>query len=233
MKPWTNYLTELHSTFGYLFANWVPQQKIALGDYGRFQKGLFQRDGKLEDLGIKVQRGVPDESRALYQYHSANSSSAQLKLKGSGTPAAAAEVTAGLEIKFADANSVFFNAAGCSLNTLTNLTAIGNAVRSRLENGTWEYDWVVITTLIAAKSTTAIISSSSNGNIVRRRLQPKPYLGTMAVEILMRLAAAGTVLASRSWLSPRGRGETSLTIRLRTRPRFSGSSRTTGSMGSV
>jgi hypothetical protein len=166
MELWTNYITELHQAFGYLFANWVPQQPIALGDYGRFQKGVFHRDGKLEDLGIKVQRGAPDEARALYQYHSKNSSSAQLKLDASGKASGAGKAKAGLEIKFADANSVFFNAAGCSLRTVTNISAIGDAVRGKLDEGTWEYDWVVVTSLIDAKSTTAIVSSSGNGAIV-------------------------------------------------------------------
>jgi len=165
MELWTNYITELHQAFGYLFANWVPQQKIALGDYGRFQKGVFHRDGRLEDLGIKVQRGTADEARALYQYHSKNSSSAQLKLGASGKTAAA-KAKAGLEIKFTDANSVFFNAAGCALRTVTNISEIGDEVRYRLDGDTWEYDWVVITSLIEATSTTAIISSSSHGAIV-------------------------------------------------------------------
>lgn len=165
MEMWTNYITELHQAFGYLFANWVPQQKIALGDYGRFQKGVFHRDGKLEDLRIKVQRGEPDEARALYQYHSKNSSSAQMKLNASGK-SAGAKAKAGLEIKFSDANSVFFNAAACALRTVTNTSAIGEAVRRKLEDGTWEYDWVVVTSLIEAKSTTAIVSSSSHGAIV-------------------------------------------------------------------
>ncbi len=165
MELWTNYITEMHQAFGYLFANWVPQDKIALGDYGRFQKGVFHRDGRLEELNIKVQRGAPDEARALYQYHSKNSSSAQLKLRGSGR-LAEARAKAGLEIKFTDANSVFFNAAGCALSTVTNLSAIGDEVRGRLENDTWDYDWVVVTSLIEAKSTTAIISTSSHGAIV-------------------------------------------------------------------
>ena len=166
MELWTNYIAELHEAFGYLFANWVPQQPINLGDYGRFQKGVFHRDGALEDLGIKVHRVAPDEARALYQYHSKNSSSAQLKLNASSKASGVAKATAGLEIKFADANSVFFNAAGCALRTVTNISDIGAAVRAKLDEGTWEYDWVVVTSLIDAKSTTAIVSSSSNGAIV-------------------------------------------------------------------
>ena len=165
MELWTNYITELHHAFGYLFANWVPQQKIALGDYGRFQKGVFHRDGKLEELGIEVQRGAPDEAQALYQYHSKNSNSAQLKLGASGR-AAAAKAKAALEIKFSDANSVFFNAAGCALRTVTNISTLGAQVRRKLEDGAWDYNWVVITSLIHAKSTTAIISSSDHGAIV-------------------------------------------------------------------
>jgi hypothetical protein len=175
MEPWTNYTTELHQAFGYLFANWVPQQKIALGDYGRFQKGVFHRDGKLEDLKLDVKRGTPDEARALYQYHSKNSSSAQLKLNASGK-SAAANAKAGLEIKFDDANSVFFNAAGCALSTVSNVSSIGDAIRRKLKDGKWEYDWVVITTLIEAKSTTAIISSSSNGTIVLNAETNVPHI---------------------------------------------------------
>jgi len=52
------------------------------------------------------------------------------------------------------------------LATCSRFAAIGDAIRRRLELDTWEYDWVVITTLIEAKSTTAIVSSSSNGNIL-------------------------------------------------------------------
>ena len=166
MELWTNYITELHQAFGYLFANWVPQEKIALGDYGRFQMGVFHRDGSLyKDLGIKVNIAPEDDARARYEYHSKNSSSAQLKLSGSGK-STGVKAKAGLEIKFADANSVFFNAAGCALRTVTNLAEIGEEVRRRLGDDTWEYDWVVITSLIAAKSTTAIISSSTQGSIV-------------------------------------------------------------------
>ena len=165
MELWTNYITELHQAFGYLFANWVPQQKIALGDYGRFQKGVFHRDGNLKDLGIKVRSAPADGARARYEYHSKNSSSAQLKVSGSGR-SSGVKAKAGLEIKFNDANSVFFNAAGCALQAVTNISEIGDEVRRGLAGDTWEYDWVVITSLIEAKSTTAIISSSMQGSIV-------------------------------------------------------------------
>ena len=144
-------------------------QKIALGDYGRLQNGVFHRDGKLEDLKIEVKRGAPDEARALYQYHSKNSSA--LPSSRSMLPAnrPRRKPRPGWEIKFVDANSVFFNAAGCALSTVTNVSAIRDAVRRKLKDDKWEYDWVVITTLIEAKSTTAIISSSRNGAIGAER----------------------------------------------------------------
>jgi hypothetical protein len=192
MELWTNYITELHQAFGYLFANWVPQQEIALGDNGRFQKGVFHRDGRLEDLGIKVQRGEPDEARALYQYHSKNSSSAQLKVNASGK-SAGAKAKAGLEIKFADANSVFFNAADCALRTVPNTSAIGKTVRSKLEDGTWEYDWVVVTSLIEAKSTTAIISTSSNGAIVLNAEADVPNIDLADAKLKLGIASESNI----------------------------------------
>jgi hypothetical protein len=175
MELWNNYVSELHHAFGYLFANWVPQEPIALGDFGRFQKGIFRRHGNLKDLRINIEGVALDEACADYKYHSKNSSSAVPKLNASGK-SNVANTKAGLEIKFADANSVFFNAAGCVLHSVANVTAVGDALLQMLKDEQWEYDWVVVTTLIEAKSTTAIISSSSNGAIVLNAESNVPHI---------------------------------------------------------
>jgi hypothetical protein len=192
MALWTNYVDGIHNAFGYLFANWVPDQPLALGDYGRFVDGVFHKDGTLKQLGIGVVLGPQQVGQALYDYHSENSSIAQLTIDGSG-PASGAAVKAGLEIKFKDENSSFFNASGCSIREITNLASIGDAVRDKLHDGSWQYDLVVITTLITAKSTTAITSTSRDASIVLEAEGNVPKVDLASADLKLAVASQSNI----------------------------------------
>jgi hypothetical protein len=169
------YTREMYENFGY-FATWVPTVQVRLGDVGIFHGPGFERVTSLRDEGIPFE--VRDDGgSANLEYTSADAVSIQLKAAGA-VPAAGSAITqadAGITIAFNRANAVVFQATGCTTASIANQAALGDEIISRVLDGTWREDYVVVTEVITTKAATIVISSGRDARcelLAKAQVQP-------------------------------------------------------------
>src|SRR6266568_2281599 len=113
------YAKEIRTGFGEFFANWPPGERIQLGDYGTIDNHVFRREGNLLrdfNTSFEVQHS-PDSSLAHYGHSSKNSVEVKLRAKGKAKLPTGDQLQAGLDLRFSAAQAVFFNAAGCAVES--------------------------------------------------------------------------------------------------------------------
>jgi hypothetical protein len=74
-------------------------------------------------------------------------------------------VNAALDIRFSGMNSIFFNACGCSVASISDKDKVFSKLLDQYYKGQWKKENKLITDVINADSTTVIISSASNAAI--------------------------------------------------------------------
>jgi hypothetical protein len=160
------YSDDIHHHFKTLYATWLPNEPLQIGDIGLLQDNLFVRTGDIKtDFGISFDVREFADQKATYEYSSSDSTSIKFNAKGSTGPSGP-PVKASLEIDFSSKNSVFFNAAECVPQSLKDQIALGNAVMDLFKAGKWDANYAVITSLLKAGSTTVIVSGSESSSIV-------------------------------------------------------------------
>lgn len=160
------YTNAMRDNFRPMFANWQPGSPLKLGDYGLITNNIFQRIGKIgdPDIGIEFKTRL-DETGDQYEF-SSSSETEFLFTAGGQVNTPTANVKAGLEIRFGKSDSVYFNAAGCKVNSIENIKAVGDALIALDEQGKWKRDFAVVTNLIASGATTVVVSGGNNSSIV-------------------------------------------------------------------
>lgn len=158
------YTKALHDHFRPMYANWQPGSPMELGDYGLITNHIFNRIGNIRDEGLDFEVRQ-DTSADQYEFTSSSETEFVFTAAGSGSGGGVGSVKAGLEIKFSRANSVFFNAAGCRINSIRNIKALGDELIRRDEQGRWKRHFAVVTSLVEAGATTIVVAGSSNASI--------------------------------------------------------------------
>jgi hypothetical protein len=160
--PYRKYLRAINNKFGFL-ATWLPNQKIALGDIGTFEKGVFRRHESLAGLGHDLEEdtsGVPID----FDHSSASSISFGFGAQVNGAASTVGNVQdAKAQIEFGESGSFVLRAAGCIEHSLVSRAALRRAVSSLRESGHWRDEWVVIDQLYIASSLTLVVCNSSSG----------------------------------------------------------------------
>lgn len=158
------YCRQLRKQFSGLHANFPPNRPLALGDYGVIRDDVFQRLGSIRQLGIQFD-AIDGQAQSTFQFKSTGSVDVTFVAKGDillgGIPA----VRAALEVKFSRPDAVFFNAAGCNITQIDNVTAVGQALTTLLNQGRWETDYYVVTNLVKAAQTTVLASADRNAEV--------------------------------------------------------------------
>jgi hypothetical protein len=160
------YARDLHSQFKTLYANWLPDTPLKLGDFGPVNDyKIFQISGNItdRDYGIEFQtRGSRRETD--YEYTSAHGVNVTSKAKGSSGPSGV-NLKAGLEITFSRKNAIFFHAAKCSINLIANKVGVGKAIRQLIKQDMWDTKHAVVTEIVEGGATTIITSRERNASI--------------------------------------------------------------------
>lgn len=169
MEMAKSYAKEIHQNFTKLYVNWLPNEAIALGDFGYLKDGLFNKEGNLKELfqGIEIHEASPNSSTspAWYKYRSASTQVIEFSPQAQANVNQLADINASLEIKFSNQNSVFFNAPGCVVKSIDNLPNFKQKIINLYYTGHWKPEYVIVTKLLQAKSATIIISASNNSSI--------------------------------------------------------------------
>lgn len=144
----------------------VTRQKLKIGDVGKLNGRVFERETDLKSLGIEF-KVSKDTSKMDLDYKSEGSVNITPKLAGEapllGSSLAAAD--AGITVSFTKEKSIAFEANGVLLHQVADLVPIKQEMIKRFKEKTWEKEWVVITELAVADSATILISSKSNTQI--------------------------------------------------------------------
>jgi len=159
------YCNALKHHFKVFHANWLPGTPLKLGDYGQVIGGTFRRIGNIQDEGIAEIEIRTDQTEDQYEFVSSAETEFIFQVGGGGSGNTLGSVRAGLEIKFGSANSIFFNAAGCTLDSIENVRQVGDALIDADKRGNWKRPWSVVTSLVRSGATTIVVSGSKDSSI--------------------------------------------------------------------
>jgi len=162
------YTNELHKKFGY-YATWMPGKKLVIGDVGKLNGRVFERETSLKNLGIEFQV-IVDDTKMDLDYKSEGAVDIKTKLSGQSpiVGSGLSEADAGLTLEFKKEKSVVFEAKGVLSHQIEDLVPVKAEVLKRFKDKTWEKDWVIITEMAVADSATILISNKNN-NIIDLR----------------------------------------------------------------
>lgn len=155
-----SYCTEVKKRLNY-YAAWLPNSPFALGDYGRLDDKVFQREGNISDFGIRYSAGDPGPVADI-EYASQHVTTMQTKLDAGEE---AIGLKAGLTIGFSNAGECFVRLGGCRQTSFNNMQDIAGQVLSLRERGLWNDEWVVICQLLNADKTVIYISGSKGAQV--------------------------------------------------------------------
>jgi hypothetical protein len=190
------YTREMYQQYSY-FAGWLPSQRLALGDVGQFSGYRFEKLTTLTEMGLGYARSQEDFPAEL-EYSSKGqvtvSAGAELGL------AAGAEPTA-VRITFGREGAIFFQAAGCVMESIGNLPALEAALLRLRTAGTWRPGYIVVAQVLRTGPATILVSDQRGAQIELRAgtgtAPAAPLLATAAgnLSILARSGLAASVIA--------------------------------------
>lgn len=82
-------------------------------------------------------------------------------------------VNARLGVIFSREDLVFFNAAGCTLDSVEDQDALGRAILDLYSRQEWDADHAVVTSLMSSKATTIFVSSSATSSFALGARSPR------------------------------------------------------------
>lgn len=159
------YLEHMASKTGYR-ATWEPNRPLTIGAIVKLEKGVFTILSSLEKEGVTMDL-MDDVSEGTLDYSSTGSVQIGVKLAGQAPIAGSAltEADAGFSIDFTSEKSILFQADKTKTIQIINMGAIEREVIKRVNDGSWQKDWLIVTQLMQAETATIIISFSSNSKI--------------------------------------------------------------------
>jgi hypothetical protein len=169
------YCDTIHEQLRDYYATWLPQTKMALGDYGPLLGTRFQRRGNVADFGVKGANVCIGSAEASVQVTSRSGVSVDLKA-AAALPAGTPPAKATLEVGFGKGDAVFFNAAELALNEVKDQTALAKQILKLFSAGIWEHEWHVVTAVAGAAATTVAISNNEGARLVLEAETPGEVL---------------------------------------------------------
>lgn len=144
-----------------LHSSWPPSKQLALGDYGEWKGGTFNRVGNVADrFNLSFRTGRAGSAGQI-----------QAITKASFAVRAAAEVKAGdargdIELHFKKRNEVYFVASGITHRQITDLDRLGDHVVELVERKRWlRRKYLIVTEVVEARHFLAAVSTRSNGTV--------------------------------------------------------------------
>lgn len=149
-----SYAKELHSNFKEYYANFPPNRRVELGDYGTVKNGIFSRIGPGATLGVTLsesQVGHP----GTFQFTSAGN--VGIHLGGAGAIAGGLG-KANAKIEFGSSGGVFFVAAGAEVQEFADMGALRKQVLELFFADGWAPEWALVTRRVVAEALTLVVS---------------------------------------------------------------------------
>ena len=181
------YTDTIYRKFSTKYGAWMLGENFKLGDYGRLEKHHFIRLGNIDDFGIKVIASAL--TPANHQQFKSDGAGGINFHAGGGAP----NVKAGLSIDFSGENAVFFNAAQCQIEKISNYTDVRKKMERLARTRKWNIEHVVVTELFHSASTTVVITGRNNASIKFEASTDVPYIDLVNVNTGLICKSASSV----------------------------------------
>ncbi|MGY1705317.1 hypothetical protein ACI79C_12135 [Geodermatophilus sp. SYSU D00697] len=160
------YCSELARNLRFLAA-WPPGIRVAMGDIGVLDGGVFMPLTSLRQFGVKPEETAPVDSNMDFEYASTGAVELGFKAKGEVNPLVPHLPIdqAGLGINFTRQNATVFRASGGSHRRFADEAELKTEIRSLIRAGRWDRDWHVVTDVITAQATAALVSQSAGAGV--------------------------------------------------------------------
>lgn len=164
------YTNEVKKHFKTLYANWEPGGQLRLGDYGTLEGNAFVPKGNLEeDYPQDFPKDFiiirPDDTEDHKEFKSESGVDVTLNAKGSIGVAGVPLAKANIEVKFGKKDAIFFDAAGCTTERISNKARVGEVLEKLHKKKLWKSKYCVVTDLVKAGRTIIAISESASSSI--------------------------------------------------------------------
>jgi len=159
------YTEEVHDHLSPYYANWEPGEPLQLGDYGTLDGDKFDRLGNIRTFGISFDvrsDKVGDQKKFSSEGTRERSGGASAE----GTVNSVVDAKAELAITFTRKNSVFFNAANCTTDSIEDIADVGRKLIDMYENDErWKKKWVVVTHIVTASNTIIAVGTKAQSSV--------------------------------------------------------------------
>jgi len=153
------YCNSIRSEFESYYANWTPNTKLELGDFGYIVNNCFMKMGNLKsNLGIYFESSSFSDSS---QFQIARKSDIELAFKASGDVESIAN--ASVTVKFNRKDAVFLKCHCVRTESIDSLISLIEPLKSKKE---WEMEYVIISDLFHTNNNTILISNNKGAEVV-------------------------------------------------------------------
>jgi hypothetical protein len=188
---------------------WKPGTPIKLGDYGMMNGNTFVLMGNINDFdefkGFELnirEDDTKDDMLFTSQEGVAFTLSPQVKANIEGV-----DVNASMNISFSREHGVFFNVAGCRIDSIVNVHMLGLELMKihRNDKLRWRREFVLVSSVLSAERGLIVISTSSDFSLTFEAKAEVPYIDLAEVELdltLTRRASAGEHYVTEEGFTP-------------------------------
>ncbi len=156
------YAEEIHKHLK-RYATWLPTDDVSVGAVGQLQGKIFTPLSHLRNFGISVNVVNDPNTKATYKFVSSGAKEAAIGASATGAPGGIG--SAGLNIAFSRAHSVYFLLGKCVGHAIDNLVDLGDKVLKQVQRGQWQLDYVIVTRVVTAGSATILQAESRGASI--------------------------------------------------------------------
>jgi len=150
------YASQIRDQVG-LFASWLPNARIEIGQYGRLSGALFQPQSRLENVAAST-----GTSKASYDF----TIQADRTINADAKALADTRVSSGnvlLEVHFRKAAAVTFSAPDAVITRVNDIRAIGEKLIAMKEK--WQRKDAIVVEVITVPRATIIVSEESGAEV--------------------------------------------------------------------
>lgn len=163
---------KIYGMTGGLFANWMPNNAVSIGDFGTLQRCAFERLGSLQDHGIEIATVSIEGGKNSLEY----------KDKASVDASASAIATDALSggegsvaVQFSGRGAFLYHLSDVDQNRPANMKSFYEQVGQALLSGVSEFpnNGVLVTEIQKAEKATIVVSDSMNGSLeLKTKFEP-------------------------------------------------------------
>ena len=168
------YSREMRLRFG-LWPSWLPDARVAIGDFGRIQQGVFVREGQVHDLGVSyglaARQAFGDQLFASEGVRHAMLDG-QVSERQTGAQA-------GARIEFGRGFGVFVGLRECHEERAADLISLADQLDRRRDAGVWSDDRCLVTGVVEARAALIAVSSDGGAALEVSATAPSPDLLTL------------------------------------------------------